>query len=111
MTETIAAVCETQNPPKERDKREDIYTELNEILPENANLNSGAVSRAINEYLKGLDKTDRQVFLARYYYGMELSAIAELRHTSEAAVRAALSETRKNLKSHMERSVTEYERQ
>ncbi len=110
MTETIAAVCKTENTSKAQNRREDIYRELDEILPEKINIDSGAVSRAINGYLKELSKSDRQVFLARYYYGMELSAIAEVRQTSGAAVKAVLSETRSGLKSYIERSVTEYER-
>ncbi len=111
MTKTMDAVCEEVSYPERRDSRIDIYAELNEILPDIAGLDSGTVSETINEYLRGMRKSERKIFLARYCCGMEYDEAAAACGISAAAVREELAKMRRGLRKHIERSVAVYERE
>lgn len=55
-------------------------------------------NRALNGFLKGLNKKPRRVFVQRYWYLLPVKEIAAQNGMSEAAVKMQLSRTRAELK-------------
>lgn len=55
------------------------------------------LNRAVRRLLDGLDKTERDVFLARYWYLAPLAEIAEKSGFTESKVKSMLHRTRKKL--------------
>lgn len=91
-------------------KRNGIYDvcldELQECISSNETVESeysaNELSRLIDEYLDTLKKTNRMIFVRRYWYMDSLSDIALLSNMSEGAVRTRLSRLRSNLKKFLE---------
>lgn len=57
---------------------------------------------AINNFLEGVKKTERVVFVLRYFYGESVLDVAEKMGYSESKVKSLLFRTRKKLKLHLE---------
>ncbi|HEY8349215.1 MAG TPA: RNA polymerase sigma factor [Clostridiales bacterium] len=83
-----------------------IYSELEECIPSNSNVEteyeSGLVAGAINSFLLTLDKESRIVFVRRYWYADPIQAIAERFGMSESKVKSMLFRTRKKLRAYLE---------
>ena len=60
------------------------------------------LSRLIDEYLDTLDKTNRMIFVRRYWYMDEYKDIASAAGMGEGAVRTRLSRLRKKLREFLE---------
>jgi len=60
-------------------------------------------TQAINTFLDGVKKTERMVFVLRYFYGESVLDIAERLAYSESKVKSLLFRTRKKLKLHLEK--------
>ena len=69
-----------------------------------------SLAEMISEYLKKLPKTERQVFVCRYYYLDSLSDISERFGFSRSKIASMLHRTRKKLLSHLEKEGVLYER-
>lgn len=90
-------------------KRNSLYdTALDEIegcLPSDfsieSEINAENLLQEINSFLKSLEKNNRIIFIKRYWFGEELSAIAKDMNLTVHNVTVRLSRTRKKLKSHL----------
>ena len=94
-----------------RAKRSGYLSELNEELgmcipTPNATeeeADSAALGKAINEFLAGLDKEKRVVFVRRYWYLDSVSDISKRYSISESKVKTTLFRCRERLKKHLEK--------
>lgn len=59
--------------------------------------------RVLDRFLESLNDQQRQVFLARYWYGVSVDEIAEKWHFSPAKVKSMLHRTRKKLRAALEK--------
>ena len=90
-------------------KRNNYYdTALDEIadcLPDNYsvedNISTDLLSEEINAFLTECKKVDRIIFIKRYWFGEDISAIAQEVEISKHNVTVRLSRTRKALKNHL----------
>lgn len=91
-------------------KRNGIYDvcldELQECISSDETVESefsaNELSRLIDEYLDTLDKTNRMVFVRRYWYMDSFKDISSMSGLSEGAVRTRLSRLRSGLKEFLE---------
>ena len=75
-----------------------IFEELSNLFPENFDSSSNQMSNIINAFLETLPKTERTIFISRYYYFQSSSETAKELLCSEANVRRKLSKIRTKLK-------------
>lgn len=79
-----------------------VYEELEECLSDtksiDENLMAQELAETINEFLRGLKKETRQIFVCRYWYFDSVSDIAERFGFSESKVKMTLKRTRDELK-------------
>lgn len=68
-----------------------------------AEIEGAELTAAINNFLRGQSKLNRQLFLRRYWYFDEIEAIAEQAGMSEGAVRVRLYRLRVALKKHLQK--------
>ena len=61
------------------------------------------LAKSISDYLKQLPKTERQIFVCRYYYLDSLSDISKHFGFSQSKVASMLHRTRKKILSHLEK--------
>lgn len=59
------------------------------------------LNRAVQEILDRLDRTERDVFLGRYWFAASISEIAEKSGFSESKIKSMLHRTRKKLLTHL----------
>ena len=82
------------------------YTELDEIIPDSATVESAfdskQLSEHINAFLSGINKRGRQLFTARYYFNLSVAEIAEGFDMSESAVKTRLLRIRRDLRAYLE---------
>ncbi len=81
-----------------------IYDELDEIVADNSYeniLDSGVISKYINEFLQTASKKSRQIFVLRYFFEYEFSEISQKTGMSENAVRTSLSRTKEKLRDYL----------
>lgn len=64
----------------------------------------GEFARLINAFVRGLDKQDRHIFIARYYESRTAREIAQEIGITESGVFKALARQRKKLKTFLERN-------
>ncbi len=80
--------------------------ELDECIPDNSTVEASYESKQlgslINEYIGSVSKTNRAVFVSRYYFNMSISEIAEGIGISESAVKTRLSRMRAGLREFLE---------
>ena len=78
------------------------YEELAAYLPHRDSETDGVEFRAfLNQFLRGLQKTPRIMFIRRYWYGESVSEIANALHCSEEKVKSSLFRTRNKLREAM----------
>ena len=77
-----------------------VLSELEECLSENTEniVEKQILSEAINKFLKNLPKTERQIFLCRYWYMKSLKEIADDFGFSQSKVKSMLFRIRQNLR-------------
>ncbi len=84
---------------------EDYYEGLSEIIPDSKTVegayDSKQIAVLINEFLSKTSKKNRQVFTARYYFGMSVKNICDGYDMSENAVKSRLSRVRAELRSYL----------
>ena len=83
----------------------DCREELSEILHEKNTVervyDSRETARLINSFLADTSKKNRQIFTARYYFGMSVKSVAESFGMSETAVKSRLSRIRSELRKYL----------
>ncbi len=81
--------------------------ELSECLPESETVESAfdakELSEALDKFLRKLPKTERAVFLRRYWYGDSLAQTADFTGISEIKAKNILSKLRKKLKNELKK--------
>lgn len=84
-----------------------LLSELEECVPDRGNVEAaceeGAIAKAIESFLGGLDPEHRILFMRRYWYADSISAIAAQFWMSESKVKSILFRTRHKLKVYLER--------
>lgn len=79
--------------------------EIEDFLPSDFSIedeiNAENLLQEINSFLKTLEKDNRIIFVKRYWFGEEISAIAKDMNLTVHNVTVKLSRTRKKLKSHL----------
>ncbi len=60
------------------------------------------LSDALNVFLRGLNKKQRDIFCLRYYYFMDIEEVAKRVNSSKASVKMSLHRIRKNLRIFLE---------
>lgn len=84
-----------------------LLQELEECIPNKNSVEeeyvAGLTSKAINNYLRGIDAENRVVFVRRYWYADSISMISERYHISESKVKSMLFRSRKKLKEYLEK--------
>lgn len=82
-------------------------SELDEVLPSTTSVEQAMDEKELmtllDEFLEGLEKQKRIIFVQRYWYLMPIKAIAEQFNIGESQVKSTLFRIRKELKSHFER--------
>ena len=80
--------------------------ELEECIPGGTNpeqaLEEKELARAIGSFVSGLPKTEKKIFVLRYWYVASIDDIAETLGFSTGKVKTSLFRTRKKLKSYLE---------
>lgn len=84
---------------------ETLLSEVEEMIPSSfgAEYEQGEISKAVNEFLKGLKKENRIFFVRRYWHSDSVEDIAKLYGCSESKVKSSLFRTRKALRSYLEK--------
>lgn len=77
-----------------------IYEEIAEAIPDTTGdiTEDIALRDALNEFLAGLDRTKRQIFVRRYFYMREIKEIAKEMHLTSGSVKVALYRVRGQLR-------------
>lgn len=82
-------------------------SELDEVLPSVAiverAIDEKELVKLLDEFLGGLPKQKRIMFVQRYWYLMPIKTMAEQLSMSESKIKSALFRIRNELKSHLER--------
>ena len=94
------------NSAKKRSSFYDIsLDEIADCLPSSFNaeveINATVLSEEINLFLATLNKNNRIIFLKRYWFGEDISAIAQAMNTTSHNITVKLSRTRNALKKHL----------
>lgn len=83
----------------------ELTREMEECIPDRSRemtAEEEATAELINEYLGGLPKDKRVMFVKRYWYGESIEVIAKETGFSKSKVKTALHRTRQGLKEHLE---------
>lgn len=84
-----------------------LLSELEESIPTASTTESAYESRmvteSINRFLETLKKTDRHVFILRYFHGYSIDNLCERLEMSQSKTKSLLFRTRKKLKLHLEK--------
>lgn len=80
--------------------------ELSECLPSGNTVEhevqSSELSKEIDSFIQMLEKTDRLLFIRRYWFMDSYPVLSEISHLKEPAVRTRLSRIRKRLKDYLQ---------
>ena len=83
------------------------FEEIEECVPTKNDIydeiETKELAKTISDYLKQLPKTERKVFICRYYYLDSLSDISENFGFSQSKIASMLHRTRKKILSHLEK--------
>ena len=94
-----------QNTAKKRNSYYDVaLDELENCLPiseETYAISASELSKLLDDFLDGLDKTNRIMFVRRYWFSDSVSDIASMLGMNEHAVVARLSRTREKLRKYL----------
>ena len=92
---------------KRNDDMDIIWDEMDECIPSNSNADEKAnyefLSGFINDWLKSLPKSDRILFLRRYYMCESLKEISEQSGVKENRIAQRLHKLRKSLKDYLDK--------
>lgn len=96
-----------ENRAKKRNAgMEELFDELAEALPSgqtvDRELESREISEEISAWLKALDRSDRSLFIRRYWYGMTLKDLAAETDIRPAKLAQRMHRLRLSLKAHLE---------
>lgn len=95
------------NAEKRGGRMDIVLSELGDCVPSSVSVERTAelkeLAGYINEYLRGLDKRKRQVFVRRYWYCDGIKVIAERFGYSESKVKSMLMRMRAGLRKYLER--------
>lgn len=83
-----------------------LFSELEECLPDTANVEAAAddtVRQSINLFLGNLDDRTRILFIRRYFCGESVRELAQIFSLKESSVSTKLNRVRQQLKYHLER--------
>lgn len=111
---TVVRNCAFQLYKKNsRRTAEESFEELEWIIADESRvreLQDGVeLAEMLNSFLEKSKKTDRKLFMARYYYNMSISETAESFSMSETAVKSRLSRMRSRLRSYLAERGVVYE--
>ncbi len=88
-----------------RGRSSDVYEELKDTFTDNDDpekaYDRAMIIKELNAFLEKQDKKNRQIFVARYYFGLSQKAIADNFGISEQAVKSRLMRIRTALKKHL----------
>ena len=62
-----------------------------------------AIREAVNDFLRGLDKESRVIFVQRYWYFCSIKEIASQMEITESKVKMRLSRTKEKLRKHLQK--------
>ncbi len=83
------------------------FEEIEECVPSKSSpvfeVETKELAKIVSDYLKMLPKTERQIFVCRYYYLDSLSDISKQFGYSQSKVASMLHRTRKKILSHLEK--------
>ncbi len=83
------------------------FEEIEECVPDKSDIydeiEAKELAKMISDYLKKLPKTERKIFVCRYYYLDSLSDISKQFGFSQSKVASMLHRTRKKILSHLEK--------
>lgn len=81
-----------------------IFDEISETVPSTSGdiTETIALRDALNEFIGGLDKTKRQIFMKRYFFMRSVKEISRETGISQGAVKVTLSRMRKMLREYLE---------
>lgn len=92
---------------KRNDDMDIIWDEMDECIPSNSNADENAnyklLSGFINDWLRSLTKSDRIMFLRRYYICESLQEISKEFGVNENRIAQKLHKLRKNLKDYLDK--------
>ena len=81
---------------------EELYGELADVIPDRVSEDDLSSRREItsclNDFLRGCNQKNRDIFTGRYYFNLSIRDIAEGMGMTETAVKTRLSRTRAELK-------------
>jgi len=85
-----------------------LLSELEDCLPDRRGsaedmLEARELGRSLNRFLETLSRSDTQIFLNRYYYGLTIAEVAAKYSISQRHVKYRLSCLRKQLRTHLNR--------
>lgn len=107
-TRNIALKRLEHNQAQKRDSRLNLLLdELAEVLPAQTSVEDGLVQRelmdAINDFLRNkASKTERQLFLRRYFWGDSIGELCVAFRFGESKVKSQLFRTRQRLRGYLE---------
>lgn len=79
-------------------------SELEDILPDeriNTDADDGFIGGIISEFLDGLDRDSRNIFVRKYWFFDTIAEICKRSGFSEAKVKSSLFRTREKLKAYL----------
>ena len=78
--------------------------ELGESVPSAGSIaDENELNRLLNDFLRGLKKETRIIFILRYFHGEQTESIAQKMDVSDSKVRSTLFRTRQKLKDFLEK--------
>ena len=78
--------------------------ELGESVPSAGSIaDENELNRLLNDFLRGLKKETRIIFILRYFHGEQTESIAQKMDVSDSKVRSVLFRTRQKLKDFLEK--------
>lgn len=84
---------------------EECYDELSEMITDNRtfedSIDSKELGKAINSFIEKQNKTNGNIFVSRYYFGMSFETISEQLGINENAVQKRLSRMRIELRKYL----------
>lgn len=78
--------------------------ELDNCLPNTKPIESGDLSKLINEFLSNLDKPQRVMFVCRYFFCDKVEEISQKLNVTDSKVKTTLHRLRNKLKKYLERN-------
>ena len=79
-------------------------SELEDILPDDrisANADDSLIGEIISEFLDGLDRDSKNIFVRKYWFFDTINEICQRSGFSEAKVKSSLFRTREKLKAYL----------